>query len=239
MGTGVEIALLAVAVASTAASTGLAYYSAQEQAASAQRMGEYNYAVQKAQMEMQADMARRENMAAANISEYNARTAENEALRAENEAREKARRIRLDNQRLFAAQRARYGAAGVTSEGSPLQVMADSAASGEVAVGDAMYDGDARRQGLLAQAQIERYKKQFSLLNAETNAWSGSNAGLFAAPYLMQGKSDAQAYRMSGYGSLISGVGSMASLGLNYSASKPKTNQGAPTAVAVGGGKGR
>lgn len=235
--TATTIALVAVSLAATAASTGLAYYSAQEQAASAERMGKYNYAVQKAQMEAQADMARRENMAAANISEYNAKTAENEALRAENEAREKARRIRLDNQRLFAAQRARYGASGVTSEGSPLQVMADSAASGETAVADAIYDGDARRQGLLAQAQIERYKKQFSLLNASTNEWSGSNAGLFAAPYLMQGRSDAQAARMSGYGSLISGVGSMASIGA--SAYKPKTSSGAQTAVAVGaGGKG-
>lgn len=224
---------LGVLALSTAASTGLAYYSAQEQAASAERMGKYNYAVQKAQMEAQEDMARRENMAAANISEYNARTAENEALRAENEAREKARRIRLDNQRLFAAQRARYGAAGVTSEGSPLQVMADSAASGETAVADAIYDGDARRQGLLAQSQIERYKKQFSLLNAQTNEWSGSNAGLFAAPYLMQGRSDAQAARMSGYGSLISGVGSMASIGMK--AYKPNTNSGTQTAVAVGG----
>jgi hypothetical protein len=206
---------LAVPLAITAAlaaiaGAGMSFYGQQQQAAAAGRMAQYNYATQKAQAEMQAAMAAQQAEAQAGIAGYNASIATNEALRAEQEARERARRIREDNQRLLSTQRAAYGKSGIVMEGTPLSIMADTAAMGELTAADAMYEGDSKRGSLLAEAAIHRYQQQFSATQASAHRWSGANAGAFAAPILMQGRAQASSLRMSSYGSLIQGVGGAA-----------------------------
>jgi len=198
--------LAATTAAATLAGAGLSFYGQQQAAATAQRMGDYNYAVQKSQMEMQARIAQAEAQAQANIAGYNAAAAQSEAVRAEQEARERAKRIRQDNERLLSAQRARFGSSGVTSEGTPLAVMADTATIGEVAAADAIYEGDAKRMGFLREAAIQRYSQGISLLNANTQGWNAANAGAFAMPYKLQGQAEASGFRMGSYGSLIGGV---------------------------------
>jgi hypothetical protein len=199
-----------VSALATAASAGLSFYGQQQQASAAQRMAEYNYAVQKAQMEMQNQMAYQQAQGQAAIFDYNARVAQNEAKRTEMEARERARRMRLENERALGAQRAAYGKAGVTSAGSPLMVMAETAGLGELAVSDELYKADAQRSGLYTQAALEQFKGRMARFEGSGYQWNAANAGAFAKPYLMQGMNEANALRMSSYGSLISGVGSAA-----------------------------
>lgn len=202
-------AAIPFAVASAAFSMGqgiMGFFGQQQQAQAAEAMGRYNYETQKRQMEMQATMAAQQAEAQAAISGRNAQVASNEALRAEQEARERARRIREDNRRLLGAQNASFGRAGVAMEGTPLQVMADTAAMGELMASDAMYEGDAKRGSLLAEAEIHRYSQQFSLLQTGAHNWSRANASAFAMPHLMAGRNQASAGRTASWGSLLSGA---------------------------------
>ena len=212
MGTGTEIvaaAAITAAVASAAAA-GVSYYGQQEQAAAAQRMAQYNYAVQKTQMEMQNQMAAQQAEAQGKIYDYNAQVAQNEAQRAEMEARERARRMREENERMLGLQRAAYGKSGVTSEGSPLMIMADTAGLGELAVADELYKADAQRSGLFTQAALEQFKGRMAQFEGAGYSLNAANAGVFARPALMAGMNEAAALRTSSYGSLISGVGGAA-----------------------------
>ena len=234
MGTGAEVALIALAATSAAASLaagGLSFYGQQQQAAAAQRMAQYNYATQKAQMEMQNQMAAQQAEAQARIFGYNAQVAQNEALRAEQEGRERARRMREENERMLGVQRARYGKSGVTSAGSPLMVMADTAGLGELAVADEIYKMDAQRSGLYQTAALEQFKARMARFEGSGYSWNAANAGAFARPYLMQGMNEASALRMGSYGSLISGVGSAANSLSNMPLRSPR-----PTASGTGRG---
>ena len=201
----------------------MGFFGQRQQASAAEAMGRYNYETQKAQMQMQATMAAQQAEAQANISGYNAQVSQNEALRAEQEARERARRIREENQRLLGTQRASYGKAGVAMEGTPLEIMADTAAMGELNAADTMYEGDAKRGALLAEADIHRYSQQFSLLQAGAHRWSGANASAFARPHLIAGQNQASALRTSAWGSLIGGVGSAATsmAGASFASARP------------------
>jgi len=90
---------LAVASLATAlVGTGVAVYGQMEQAKTAKAMGRYN-----------------------------AQVAENQALQMEMDSRESVKRRREQNRRLISTQRTGYAASGVTIDGSPLEVMADTA----------------------------------------------------------------------------------------------------------------
>lgn len=214
---------IAAAVTGVAAA-GLSFYGQQQQAAAAERMAQYNYSVQKAQMEMQnayASQAAQANaQMQAGLFNYNAQIAQNEALRVEQEARERAKRMREENERSLGLQRAAYAKAGVTSAGSPLMIMADTAGLAELAVADEIYKADAQRSGLYQQAALEQYKARMALFEGQVAAsgynWNAANAGAFNSPLLMQGRNEASALRMSSYGSLISGVGSFANAMSSY-----------------------
>lgn len=216
-------AAIAATVTSVAAA-GLSFYGQQQQAAAAQRMAQYNYATQKAQMEMQNQMAAQSAEAQARVFGYNAQIQQNEALRAEQEGRERARRMREENERMLGVQRARYGKSGVTSAGSPLMVMADTAGLGELAVADELYKADAQRSGLYQSAALEQFKGRMARFEGAGYSWNAANAGAFARPSLMAGMNEASALRMGSYGSLISGVGGAANALSNWpTRSAPRT----------------
>jgi len=211
MGTETIIAAAAITAAvSSMAAGGLSFYGQQQQAAAAQRMAQYNYAVQKSQMEMQNQLAAQQAEGQARIFDYNAQVAQNEAQRTEMEARERARRMREENERALGAQRGAYAKSGVTSAGSPLMVMAETAGLGELAVADELYKADAQRSGLYTQAALERFKGNMARFEGSGYQWNAANAGALNKPLLLQGNNEANALRMSSYGSLISGVSSAA-----------------------------
>lgn len=101
--------------------------------------------------------AREQGKTAAAVAEYNAKVTENNALREEMESRESARRQRIENRRALGRQRTAVAHAGVVEAGTPLEVMADTAAKLELSVLDQRYGSQARGESLTTMAAIERY----------------------------------------------------------------------------------
>lgn len=232
MAIGTTTAVVAgLAIATSLASAGVAYYGQQQQARAAQDMANYNYAVQKQQMQMQAQMAAMAAQQQQLAFENNAKTMENEAVRAnqeavrvEGEARERARRMRMENDKLLGAQRARYGASGVTSEGSPLLVMAETAGALEMGVADELYKGElmsraSRLEGVAFQrkAEVERWQAGYSMIDEHAARYNQASAGIRAKPILMEGRNTASALRTASYGSLLDGASGAFGMGVNLS----------------------
>jgi len=211
---GAELA--AVAIIGTIASAGISFYGQQQQAAAAERMASYNHAVQLQQMKMQATMQKiaAEQQYAAGMQ--NAAVMQNEGLRVEQEARERARRMREANERMMGKQRAAYGKAGVTSEGSPLAVMAESAGLMELAVSDEMYVANLERSAFYRKAEVERWQAGFSLIDQAAADYNATTAAFRAKPILLEGQNTANALRVNSYGSLISGASGAADMGFKY-----------------------
>jgi len=209
--------LAGVAIAGSLASAGMSYYGQQQQAASAQRLANYNYQVQLQQMQMQSQMQKiaAEQQYAAGMQ--NAKIMENEGLRVEQEARERARRMRQENDRLLGTQRARFGKAGVATSGSPLAVMAESAGLMNMAVGDELYKADMERSAFYRKAEVEKWQAGYSLVDKAAADYNAASASFRAKPILLEGQNTASALRVNSYGSLISGATQAASMGANYS----------------------
>jgi hypothetical protein len=91
------------------------------------------------------------------MQNYNAALAENEAKRKEQETRERVRRQRRENDRFKSKQRAAFAKAGITSTGTPLEVMSQTAADLELAALDTAYAGESQRLALMQKASINRY----------------------------------------------------------------------------------
>jgi hypothetical protein len=161
---GVGVALLA----GSAVGMGV-QYSAQKQAASNQEaMARYNYAIQQQNIRQQQAMAEWSARMQAKQSEGNAaiakQTAETNARNIENQAQgqlsrgvEEQRRTREDQLRLSAIQRARAAKSGVANAGSPVEVLAESARYMQLALNDAWYETNTKRDSLLWDAKMQRY----------------------------------------------------------------------------------
>lgn len=212
----VPVALVATAAIGSLASAGIAYYGQQQQAQAAERMAQYNYAVQKQQMEMQARMQSIAADQQYQAQMQNAQIAQNDATRVEQEARERAKRMRSENERLLGEQRARFGKAGVTSEGTPLAVMAESAGLMEMAVSDELYKADMERTAFNRKADVEKWQAGYSLIDKAAADYNQASARFRATPILLEGQNTATALRTNSYGSLISGAANAASLGRSY-----------------------
>jgi hypothetical protein len=208
--TGAEpMAIMAIAsVVSTAAATGIAMYSASEQAKSQAAIAEYN----RIQNEQNAAWQRMAAERAAQSEQYNAQLAmynaqaqaqqgefnaslsryQNEQMRQQSQfsdmqaqmqrnaadqmrqqadgqdrqAREQADRIRAEKARILGLQRSQYAAGGVTTEGSPLAVLADTANLYEMQVADTR---------LLAnlESNKRRYEADVTDFNAGITALEG------------------------------------------------------------------
>lgn len=122
------------------------------------------------------------------IAEYNAKVADQEADMAIAQSRFNAGQIAAENKRKIAAQRAAYGAAGVTPEGTPLLVMSDAAAQDEIDQLAARYEGDVAATRARSSAQGSRYQ---------------------AAMLRSAGKAKAQS-------TLLTGLGQAAGMGMSF-----------------------
>ena len=101
---------------------------------------------------------RQQAKAAEATAEFNAKVAENEAIRVEQERSEQARRTRIQNERLLGKQKALVAKAGVTTAGSPLELMAETAGELELGVLDANRAARAKVQQLHSQAGLTRFE---------------------------------------------------------------------------------
>jgi hypothetical protein len=98
--------------------------------------------------------------AAEAAGEFNAKVAENEALRVSQETSEQTKRSRIANKRLLGRQRAQTGKAGVLEAGSPLELMAETAGELELGVLDTIRSGQARSEQLKNQATLTRFESK-------------------------------------------------------------------------------
>jgi len=91
-------------------------------------------------------------------SEYNAAIAERDAKAAKDAAEYEAGQTRRDTERILGRQRALYGKAGVTMEGSPLELMSETAAEGELDALMVERTGILRGQRYGEEATLSRMK---------------------------------------------------------------------------------
>lgn len=160
--------VLGIAAMGTAAvGTGMAYYGQKQQAKTAGAVGEYN----------------------ARTGEYNAKLAEASALQVELDGRENIRRKRVENQRFQSTQRSRFAKAGVTEEGTPLEVMSETASFLEM---DAL---EINRQAQIRAAQLRAQGQQHQVGSMFDRA---------------AGQAEASAHRMGATMTLLNGASNMA-----------------------------
>jgi len=116
------------------------------------------------------------------LHEYNAKVSENDALRREMEAQAQAAGQRESSERILEKQRALYAKGGVLDEGTPLTLLADTAAELELAALEIERGGNVEASRSRQQAVIDR----------------------------MAGKSAARAGKLGAGATLLQGAGSIA-----------------------------
>ena len=142
-------------------------------------------------------------------------------------ASENIRRRRVEGQQAIAQQRAAYAAAGVTSSGSPLAVLSDSAGRMELDLLDMQYDAENQARDLTFQAA----GLNMDIATAGYNAKASKRAASFLpkigkyqrASLLTQadwtrrtGQSAATAGTISAAGNLLQGAGTAADNAYRY-----------------------
>ena len=150
------------------------------------------------------------------VGKYNAKVAENQALQTEMDAAENIRRQRIANRKAMSMQIGKFAKAGVViNEGTPLELLSESAATLELEVQD--YNRNARVQGQNLRAQ--------------------------GAMSIYTGKQQAQAYQIGAASTLLSGASSVAGMGYTAGKGTPGPNTaagmeaaGAPGSLAVRSG---
>lgn len=128
-----------------------------------------------------ADAAEAQAEAQKQLMDYNAEMAKREAGYAVDEARYQESLQRKENDRLLSMQRSLYGKSGaMLSEGTPLAVLGDSAANGELMALEVRRQGEIERQKSLMLANNYTYQGQMYQMAGDTEAkisrWSGRNA---------------------------------------------------------------
>lgn len=212
MGTGLEIPII-MGVAAVAAG-GLSYYSSVQQAETSEQVAAYNAAVQRQQADLNARMQTRQaeiNAAMLETQINQSRATDQQAEATMRQSAEHQRRLREEKLRLIGAQRAGFAKAGVVTEGTPLAVFADTELNYALQEEDIFKTASEQATALHRQAELERMGlgTQLSVEGLNMSAASASrrigynNASLTRA----QGASQASAYRLSGYGTLLSSAG--------------------------------
>lgn len=127
---------------------------------------------------------------AESAAKYNAKVARNQAQSARDAANADAETQRRHYDRVLAAQRARYGASGVDTEGSPLLVMLDSEEEAALDIARVKHGGAVAAQGLEAEAQLQRYQGQQAKRQSYLAATGAILSGVAQAGsiYASQGK---------------------------------------------------
>jgi hypothetical protein len=144
------------------------------------------------------------------MGEYNAKLAESQAAQIDLDSRESVKRRREQNRRFLGTQRTAYAKSGVTIEGSPLEVMAETAGILELEALDASRQATQQTRALRAQGAYDRQV--------------GSNQA--RAAYIGAGSS------------LLSGAGNTAYMGSQLSSSRAAAGQSKSLATARSGSTG-
>lgn len=93
--------------------------------------------------------------AASKADKYNAAIARQNAQAARDQSQLQLNQQQRDAQKKFGAAKAGYGASGVTSDGSPMDVLADSYTQSELDANTIIYNGKLRSAGYVNQANLD------------------------------------------------------------------------------------
>ena len=144
--------------------TMVAYQMAQAQAESAANLAQFNQAVALSNQSLatfQAMGARQQYEQG--ILNAKQKDIEAEAVRAQ--GREEQSRQRQENALRISQMRAKYGASGVTFEGTPLEVLSEAAGLGEVAVQDMVYATELESRKTIREGELTKWAAGFSLID--------------------------------------------------------------------------
>lgn len=100
------------------------------------------------------------------LAKYNAAVARNQALATRQTAAAEEERLRRQTARLMGQRRAAIGAAGVTAEGTPLELMADEAGEAALDIATRRHEAELRGRGLEDQARLEGWNAKQAGVNA-------------------------------------------------------------------------
>ena len=259
---------LAIAsVVATAASTGVAMYSASEQSKSQAAIADYNRQINEQNaswQRMAAERAAQAEQFNSQLAMFNAQSAGDQAnmnnilvqqqaqqLRAQadgvdSQARQQADRIRAEKARILGLQRSQFAKGGVTPEGSPLAVLADTANLYEMQVADTKllanlesnkkrYEadmnslvGDFNTNADLFSSAMAKKSAQISFNDAqfaEKAGGAGYRIAMRQAAIEQQaGMATSRATQLGGYAAGASGVAQMGQIGMSaYGNSTSKT----------------
>ena len=256
--TGTE-ALLVASVLATAASTGVAMYSADQQSKSQAAIADYNRQINEQNaswQRMAAERAAQAEQFNSQLSMFNAQSQADQAnmnnilvqqqaqqLRAQadgvdTQARQQADRIRAEKARILGLQRSQFAKGGVTTEGSPLAVLADTANLYEMQVADTKllanlesnkkrYEadmnsivGDFNMNADLFSSAMAKKSAQISFNDAqfaEKAGGAGYRIAMRQAAIEQQaGYATSRATQLGGYAAGAAGVAQMGQIGLSY-----------------------
>ena len=107
---------------------------------------------------LQAISTIQQGQAQARSAKFNAAIAEQNAVLARQTAAADAEKRRRELARATGRTRARFGTAGLTVEGSPLETLGDLTAEGELSARNALFDGE---------IEARRFQSQSSLLRSQ------------------------------------------------------------------------
>ena len=114
---------------------------------------------------------RQQAKAAKAAARFNAQELENAAIREDLEGREERRRKRIADRRTKAIQRVSFAKSGVIeSEGTPLEVLAETATNLELSINDSLRASQARATGLRGQAGLELFEGEAEASGFRTGA---------------------------------------------------------------------
>jgi len=108
------------------------------------------------------------------MANYNAQVAEQQAAQTREAVKFEEQRLRSQNEKLRSAQKAGYAKAGVTQEGSPLLVGAETEADAELDALALRYSGSVAEARARSQAGIDRMRGKA----AQTAGYIGAGASL-------------------------------------------------------------
>lgn len=113
-------------------------------------------------------------------SQFNEKVSRNQALLATYAADQRAKQAADKHRRILASQRVAVGASGISTEGSPLTVMMDTAAEAKYQEGLIKYGGQQQTEGYLAEASLQgfygRQATQAGYLNSGRSLLSGASS---------------------------------------------------------------
>lgn len=221
----------AIGLAVSAVGTGAAVYGQRQAARTTEQFARFNAMVEAnnarlnhRMMLAQAESQRRALEAEAAMQSNNAQMLRQMANAQAGADRENIRRTREDHMRFQAIQRAKVASSGILEEGSPLEVLADTAGLMELTLQDLHYESDLNRRSLLWQADVTQAGAGATLFQARATgldvaaANAGLRQGLRQADITQRaGLAQASGMRRDSVATLLTGIGGA---GMSYAGAR-------------------